>query len=135
MRWRSSQRRPSVGADDGVYILDVTEHWYNGQHSYWAFTEPSWYLWATGDDPGPPPRIIAKTNKATGDMTLPDEPTRNDRTLFVYYGGVQLNGGHYIGAEPDELAAWLGGRTPLGVLDADEYDSPAQDDSRSSSDE
>ena len=106
--------------------MDVTEHWNDGQHSYWAFTDPSWYRWATGDDPGPAPATLVWANRSAGDVVLPPDPSVNDRALFVYYGGVVAQGGFYIGAEP-ELTAWLGDRKPDGLLALDEYESPVRD--------
>ena len=120
------RRGSRTGPERDFYLLDVTELWNTGQHSYWAFTEPSWYRWVTGEDPGPPPPSVARANRSSGDIMLPSDPSANDRALFVYSGGVIAQGGHYIGGEA-ELTAWLGDRTPLGVVTLDEYNSPVRD--------
>lgn len=63
---------------------------------------------------------------ATATRLLPPrDPTANDRALYAYFGGIQLHGGDYIGADPDELDAWLAGRRPRGILTAIEDDDPA----------
>ncbi len=113
-----------VGPGDDVFILDVTERWYDDQHSYWAFKDAGWYAWAMGDDPAPPAFLARAGGKAV--TRLPAQPTRNDKVLFVYYGAIMGHGGVYIGAESEELSAWLGDRQPLGVLTAIE-DPPPED--------
>jgi hypothetical protein len=120
------QAKSTIGPDTDVFILDVTEQWYDDQHSYWAFTDPLWYEWATSDEATPPP-WLEKMNAKLGEH-LPASPTRTDRILFLYHVAVMLRGGHFIGSEPSELAEWLGPRQPLGVLAAVEATTPFAED-------
>ena len=128
MRLRRNRPQPKsrIGPDTEVYVLDVTERWYNDQHSYWAFTDPAWYAWATTSETAPPP-WLARTNDRIG-AELPPNPSHNDRILYLYHGAVMLHGGHFIGSEKLEIDEWLAGRQPLGLLEAVEDTSPFEDD-------
>ena len=49
------RRGSRTGPERDFYFLAVTERSDDGRRSYWAFTEPSWYRWVSGEDRGPPP--------------------------------------------------------------------------------
>lgn len=49
----------SIGKNESVCLVDVTERWNDGRHGYWAFTDPSWHRWAISGV-GEPPRSLVR---------------------------------------------------------------------------
>ncbi len=111
-----------IGRREDVYLVDVTEHWNDGIHAYWAFTEASWYEWAAGGAGSPP----ASLRRASPDDAVGADPTADERVQYLIGGA--LADGEFVGRGQADLEQWLAGRVPLGVLTTVENTSPFRPD-------